>query len=71
MENKTEIHYKMGDDGSIVVGKIVPSDWARRLSKKTGKSRQAIYVLANKLGRIPTEEEVNNQRPGRPPKFKR
>lgn len=40
------------------------------LSKITGKSRAAIYNLAKKLGRIPTIEEINNQKVGRPTKYK-
>lgn len=66
-----EIHYKLDDNGNIVIGKIVPRDWCRRLAQQTKKSRQSIYALANKLGRIPTVMEILDQRPGRPPKFKR
>ena len=31
------------------------------LAKKTGLSRETIYKLCRKLGRIPTEEEVLNR----------
>jgi hypothetical protein len=39
------------------------------LAKKTGRSRMAIYNLAKKLGRLPTEEEVLSQKVGRPRKY--
>ena len=39
------------------------------LAEKTGRSRMTIYSLARKLGRLPTEEEVLNQKRGRPRKY--
>ena len=41
------------------------------LAKKTGLSRETIYKLCRKLGRIPTEEEVlnRNKKVGRPCKW--
>lgn len=40
----------------------------KELVKITGKSKSSIYNLAKKLGRIPTIEEINAQKVGRPPK---
>ena len=41
------------------------------LAKRTGLSRETIYKLCRKLGRIPTEEEVVKRRKegGRPRKW--
>lgn len=41
------------------------------LAKITGLSRETIYKLCRKLGRIPTEEEVlnRNKKVGRPRKW--
>lgn len=38
----------------------------KELAEKTGRSRQVIYLLCKRLGRLPTEEEVLNRKPGRP-----
>lgn len=40
------------------------------LAKKTNRCNSAIYRLARKLGRLPTEEEVLNRQVGRPRKYK-
>mgnify|MGYP001041027054 CR=1 FL=1 len=42
----------------------------KELSEKTGKSQAAIYNLARKLGRLPTEKEILSQKSGRPQKYK-
>ena len=39
------------------------------LAKKTNRCNSAIYRLARKLGRLPTEEEVLNRQVGRPRKY--
>lgn len=39
------------------------------LAEKSGKSKPTIYNLARKLGRLPTLEELNNQKQGRPRKY--
>lgn len=39
------------------------------LSEESGKSKTTIYNLAKKLGRLPTVEELNNQKKGRPKKY--
>ena len=39
------------------------------LSEKSGKSKTCIYDLAKKLGRLPTVEELNSQKKGRPRKY--
>ena len=39
------------------------------LAEKAGKTKQAIYYLARKLGRLPTEEEVMSVKNGRPRKY--
>lgn len=41
----------------------------KELCEITKRSRVAIYNLARKLGRIPTVEEVLNQKVGRPRKY--
>lgn len=41
----------------------------QELMEKTGRSKTAIYTLAKKLGRLPTVEEVQNQKKGRPRKY--
>ncbi len=41
----------------------------KELSERTGKCTAAIYNLCKKLGRMPTVEEVLNQKPGRPRKY--
>lgn len=71
--DKTKIFYKMDleDPRKVIVAKILPRNWAQNLADQTGKSRQAIYQLARKIGRIPTIEEILSQKPGRPPKFMR
>lgn len=40
------------------------------LAKLTGKSRVWIYKIAQKLGRLPTPEEVLSRKVGRPRKYK-
>lgn len=42
----------------------------KQLAEKTGKSQQVVYVLARRLGRLPTLEEIKNRKHGRPNKFK-
>ena len=42
----------------------------KQLAKKCNKSEMAIYRLAKKLGRLPTEEEVLSVKRGRPQKYK-
>lgn len=39
------------------------------LAEKCNRSRQAIYLLAKRLGRLPTEEEVIKRKAGRPKKY--
>lgn len=39
------------------------------LAKKCNRSKSAIYLLAKRLGRLPTEEEVLNRKVGRPKKY--
>lgn len=39
------------------------------LAEKSGKSVPAVYNLARKLGRLPTVEELKNQKIGRPKKY--
>lgn len=41
----------------------------KELSERTGKCPAAIYKLCKKLGRMPTVEEVKNQKAGRPRKY--
>lgn len=48
---------------------VKKKNWAVDLAERSGKSRAAIYKLAERLGRRPTLREVKNQRNGRPPKF--
>ncbi len=43
---------------------------ANELAVITGRSRNAIYKLAKKLGRLPTIEEIVNRPNHRPPKYK-
>lgn len=45
---------------------------AKELSKKCGCSQTWIYMLAKRLGRLPTEEEVNARKGkvGAPIKYK-
>lgn len=40
------------------------------LVKITGRSRPVIYMLAKRLGRLPTVSEVLNRKNGRPRKYK-
>ena len=40
----------------------------KQLASATGRSLNAIYKLKRKLGRLPTEQEVRDQRRGRPKK---
>ena len=40
----------------------------KQLASATGRSLNAIYKLKRKLGRLPTEMEVRDQRRGRPKK---
>ena len=42
----------------------------KELAEQTGKSRGVIYKLCNRLGRLPTIEEINGRKSGRPLKFK-
>lgn len=42
----------------------------QELSKLSGKCPATVYRLAKKLGRLPTLEELNNQKKGRPIKYK-
>lgn len=44
---------------------------AKEIAEKTGRSVDWIYLLARKLGRLPTVEEVEARKgkKGRPPKF--
>lgn len=42
----------------------------KELVIKTGKSERTIYHIAKKLNRLPTEEEVNSAKQGRPKKYK-
>ena len=51
-------------------GKTMKGDELKELMAKTGKSRQSIYNLAQKLGRKPTVEEINALKAGRPQKYK-
>lgn len=39
------------------------------LAKKTNRSRTAVYRLAKRLGRLPTIEEVEGRKNGRPVKY--
>ena len=39
------------------------------LVKATGKSRATIYLMAKRLGRLPTKEEVLAVKMGRPKKY--
>ena len=39
------------------------------LAEKCNRSKAAIYLLAKRLGRLPTEEEVLNRKVGRPKKY--
>lgn len=39
------------------------------LAKKTNRSYVVVYKVARKLGRVPTEEEILNRKPGRPRKY--
>lgn len=39
------------------------------LAKETGRSKTIIYRYINKLGRIPTKEEVLSAKRGRPSKL--
>lgn len=60
--------------GTIILVKkefnmVKKKNWAVDLAERSGKSRAAIYKLAERLGRRPTLREVKNQRNGRPPKF--
>lgn len=40
----------------------------KELAEATGKTPSAIYKMIEKLGRIPTLEEVKSVKNGRPPK---
>ena len=42
----------------------------KELAKKCNRSETAIYNMARKLGRLPTEEEVMSTKRGRPQKYK-
>ncbi|MBR2388282.1 MAG: hypothetical protein IKB02_05885 [Clostridia bacterium] len=44
----------------------------KELAEKTGRSEAWIYIIAHKLGRLPTVEEVEERKgkKGRPPKYK-
>lgn len=54
--------------GKIVFSK--PSLGASEIAEVTGKSRAWIYKMAEKLGRLPTIQEVENTPPsGRPTKY--
>lgn len=41
----------------------------KELAEASGKSRESIYKLARKLGRLPTLEEVIAVKMGRPRKY--
>ena len=45
---------------------------ARELAKKHGVSHTLIYNMAKKLGRLPTDEEIENRnrKTGRPQKYR-
>ena len=45
---------------------------ARELAKKHGVSHTIIYNMAAKLGRLPTDEEIENRNKqlGSPPKYR-
>lgn len=42
----------------------------KELVEQTGKSRSTIYKLCKRFGRLPTIEEINGRKNGRPIKFK-
>lgn len=42
----------------------------KELAEQTGKSRVVIYRLCKRFGRLPTIEEINGRKNGRPLKFK-
>lgn len=42
----------------------------KELAKRCNRSETAIYNMAKKLGRLPTEEEVLAVKRGRPNKYK-
>lgn len=41
----------------------------KELSELTGKSKQVIYRLIKRLGRVPSVEEILNRQNGRPRKY--
>ena len=41
----------------------------KELSEMTGKSKQVIYRLIKRLGRVPSVEEILNRQNGRPRKY--
>ena len=45
---------------------------AKEIAQKTGRSEAWIYILARKLGRLPTIQEVEERKGknGRPPKYR-
>lgn len=47
-----------------------PHSIIEKIALETNKSIQVIYKIANKLGRLPTNEEVLNRNCGRPKKYK-
>ena len=52
--------------------KEIPDMNARELAEKHGVSHTLIYNMAKKLGRLPTDEEVENRnrKTGRPQKYR-
>lgn len=47
----------------------VPASSVAELIQKTGRSKSVIYKLAQRLGRLPTADEVLNRPNGRPKKY--
>ena len=54
-------------DNKNIEPKSNPS--VKELSELTGKSKQVIYGLIKRLGRVPSVEEILNRQNGRPRKY--
>ena len=54
-------------DNKNIEPKSNPS--VKELSEITGKSKQVIYRLIKRLGRVPSVEEILNRKNGRPRKY--